>query len=499
MKKIIKFRPYIILLLILIGGAFLRLWGMAHGNFAFTYDVGRDLLAVQKMIEQQKFSLLGPTTGVEGVFYGPWWYLFLAIPFFLTGGNPYVIVSIIAVLGVSVVFMGFLLGREFGGQTLGLLLALFIAFTPPFISFSTQIWSPDLLPPFMIFTLVVSYLLFKGTIKNKFWWLFLGLSATLTFEMEASFGFFFLTATTLMVLIFPFPRKKTINTFFFFWGIILIEGFRMVFELKHNFLQTKSLIKVFQTTTSGEEESFLIKINDTLLLFWQKWIETLGGGNFLISLITLFFTFGIIFFFWKKTAKENRFLAKFLLLIFSLTFAGFIFYPRALWLHYFIGLPLIYLFLFFLALSSFLARSKSLKRRFLICLIFSLAFYASNPTEIYQSIKAPLFKGDAAVFRNQLKVVDAVYNDAGGKRFNYVAYTPPIHPYTWQYLFSWYGRNKYSYLPSQEKANFFYLIIEPDFEHPERLEDWLKLRAGDGKFIKTEVIAGGITLEKRTH
>src|SRR3989304_9915370 len=54
----------------------------------FYFDQGRDAKVIWDFWHQGKFFLIGPTTGIEGVFRGPWYYWFIA-PFYLLGkGNP---------------------------------------------------------------------------------------------------------------------------------------------------------------------------------------------------------------------------------------------------------------------------------------------------------------------------------------------------------------------------------------------------------------------------
>ena len=77
-----------ILILVIAVGAFLRLQGVFTNSFAFTYDVGRDMLALWNIAIVHKIPLIGPIIGgnsasdLPGIFYGPWWYYFLT-PFFI--------------------------------------------------------------------------------------------------------------------------------------------------------------------------------------------------------------------------------------------------------------------------------------------------------------------------------------------------------------------------------------------------------------------------------
>lgn len=492
-----KFQVYLLLFLIVAAGAFLRFWGTIHGSFAFTYDVGRDLLAVEKMVETKRFSLLGPTMGVEGLFYGPWWYLFLAVPFILSGGNPFFITASIGIFGTVMILIAYYFGREIGGVFWGLLLALIVAFSSPLVNFSTQIWNPNLLPPLMLLSLMIYYLLLKGKIKNVFWWLSLGLISSLTFEMEASFGFFF-TLTMFFALFWrTIKNKKWVSLNFYLLGILLVELPRIIFETRHNFLQTKALLQVFQLGNStGGDISFLKKVGENINLFWLNWSITLGAQNTWFSILSLVTILMILLIYGRNIKNAQMSLLKILLLILGLTLLGFSLYPRSLWLHYFVGLPLIYLLIFVLAARIFWEKFKHGKK--VVALVFIIfVFSNARPIGIYQSVREPLFKGDAAVFRNQIKILDALYQDANGVKFNYIAYTPPLHSYTWDYLFNWYGQKRYGYKPSVDKVGIYYFIIEPEFEHPQRLQDWLKLREGDGKIVKNETLAGGIILEKR--
>jgi hypothetical protein len=121
-----------------------------------------------------------------------------------------------------------------------------------------------------------------------------------------------------------------------------------------------------------------------------------------------------------------------------------------------------------------------------------------NPNAVIQNLNKPLWQGDASVYRNQVAVIDYVYKEAAGKPFKYVVYTPPLYDYTYQYLFDWYGQQKYHYVP-QVKANLAFFIIEPDTQYEWRLRDWLTQREADGRIIRSEEVKGGIIVQTRIH
>src|SRR3989338_3182569 len=78
-----------IILLILLVGILYRLALTADGNFLFNMDNARDMVDVREMVVLGKLRLIGPTSAIEGLYNGPFWYYLLAVPFILSGGDPY--------------------------------------------------------------------------------------------------------------------------------------------------------------------------------------------------------------------------------------------------------------------------------------------------------------------------------------------------------------------------------------------------------------------------
>lgn len=96
---------------------------------------------------------------------------------------------------------------------------------------------------------------------------------------------------------------------------------------------------------------------------------------------------------------------------------------------------------------------------------------------------------------SQANAVKFVLNDSDGKEFNWDAYVPPVIPYTYTYLFKYYG-GKYHKFQSSKQESTLYTIHEVDTTHPERENDWLKRQDGIGKIITT-IRFGGVGVEKR--
>jgi len=96
---------FVAVFLILSLAFFLRVYRIDQ-LLGFYYDQGRDALVIWDLIHNGKFFLIGPTTGIEGVFRGPFYY-YLITPFYWLGnGNP---VWPSVFLSLTTVFASFLL------------------------------------------------------------------------------------------------------------------------------------------------------------------------------------------------------------------------------------------------------------------------------------------------------------------------------------------------------------------------------------------------------
>ena len=497
-KSIEKLFIFFVLLIILGIGSWLRLSGIISNSFAFTYDVGRDMLAVESIVANHKIPLIGQTTGIEGIFYGPWWYYLLIPPFILFSGNPSGIAFTMAVVGIVSIVVAFIFGNKIGGKFLGITLAALTSVSPIMISLSAQIWNPNIVPLFVLLTLLVLYKIFikenKGRLKYYF---LLGILLAFNIDLEIVFGILLFIGIVLSVVITLNKKIRPVEILSFVLGLLLIFLPRAIFELRHGFLMTKSFIAFLPGGNSTEDPlTFGQIVENRILTFLDQFSASLTFGNQFLAVILILFTLFATLLFYRKAPEIMRKLIVTAVTIIVVFFAGTIVFSRALWPHYLVGLPIIYIFL---VSTSLYLLSKSLSNIILPGLIFVFLFIVNlNPAVLINSFTSPIFTGKASVYRNQLAVVDYVYREASGKDFKYVVYTPPVFDYTYRYLFKWYGPEKYKYFPNKEARTAFF-IIEPDPGYEDRPKQWLKLRENDGKIIKSETVKGGIIVQTRTH
>src|SRR3989344_2165305 len=77
-----------IFIVIFIISLLLRFLTVLNYNFPFTMDQGRDMLDIRNVVNGLNPTLIGPTTSINGVYLGPFWYYFNVIPYLVGQGDP---------------------------------------------------------------------------------------------------------------------------------------------------------------------------------------------------------------------------------------------------------------------------------------------------------------------------------------------------------------------------------------------------------------------------
>jgi len=485
---------YLLFVIILIFGFWLRVEGVITDSFAYTYDVGRDLLAVSRIVNDHDIVLIGQTTGLAGLFYGPWWYYILTIPFIASSGNPQGVAMFMVLIGLSTIFILYFLGNKLQGKYLGLILVILLSFSPYFISLSNQIWNPNISQLIVTLILILLYSIYsKGNLSLKnalFLGLLLGmlLDSELVFGLLVSFGIFL----SLIIIL----KRKILNrkVLFVMLGFLIMISPRIFFELKNNFIMTRTLSQsdggsMHSNVTFFAAHSF----QSAVVTMFGMFSDTFTRGDKIFATFLILFVIAILVWFRKNISSIEKKLILTSLVVIMTFICVLSFYNEAIYGHFFIALPVFYVLLVAIALNILAKKNKYLT--FLILGIFVVINV--NPTSLIASFGKPIWEGNAAVYRNQIAALDYIYNDAQGRKFNYIVYTPPVHDYTYQYLFQWYGFKEYGYRPEKDAQRLLYIILEPDYENSQRLVDWLVIREGDGKVINEQLVKGGIKVQTR--
>jgi 4-amino-4-deoxy-L-arabinose transferase-like glycosyltransferase len=273
----------IILISILALGAFLRLYKI-NEYLTFLGDEGRDVLIVRRMIVDHKFTLLGPTASVGGFFLGPIYYYFM-IPFlWLWNFDPTGPAVMVALFGIATIYLVFRMSKEMFGDEAGIVASSLYALSPLVISYSRSSWNPNIVP---FFSTYLMYVLWKRSIriqKLDFFWIgfFLGIG------IQLHYLFMFLYGVTFVWILFLLKRKlfSFSDIFYGIIGWILGASGFLLFEIRHGFPNTQSIISFLRT---GKDTGFSIgyffaNIADVSMRLFGRLILWLPDGGALNNL-----------------------------------------------------------------------------------------------------------------------------------------------------------------------------------------------------------------------
>ncbi len=124
--------------------AILRLPGLGS-RAGWDADQGRDMLILWRLVYDHVVPLVGPPTSIGDLHHGALYYFILAPFAWLSGVDPVVVTTAIAVGGVLAVGVTWWLARSIGGPVAGLVAGLLMAVSASAITESISIWNPNLI------------------------------------------------------------------------------------------------------------------------------------------------------------------------------------------------------------------------------------------------------------------------------------------------------------------------------------------------------------------
>jgi len=481
----------LILVLILLASLFVRTYRLKD-LLGFYYDQGRDALVIWNLWHKGKLFLIGPTTGIEGIFRGPWYYWLIA-PFYLVGsGDPVWPAAFLAITTVLAIFVLFKLAADMGGKTSAFLAIIVASFSYNLVVASRWLSNPT--PMFLISMLIVLSLF--GILQNKRWfWVSLLFLLGMAMQFGSAAEIFYFPA----VILFAFwqkdklPNRKIALIAFFALLVAFLP--QIVFDTIHNGILSQSIKRFL-----FEEKSFKIFFREILRsrieFYYQVFFSKLFPGS--RNLWGLFLLFLILSFLAnsRNFLKDKKFVTVFILFVSPLV--GMIFFQGNygnVYDYYFTGYYLVFILIFSVLLAKF-----PIKIFKIILLSVFLYLFLKDNLPVLRDYLASSVEGPTNItLGNELQAVDWVFRDAG-ERFNVDVYVPPVIPFAYDYLFLWQATNNCGEslcgMELSRRVPLLYTLYEVDPPHPERLDSWLKRQEEIGRVEKT-VHFGGITVDKR--
>ncbi|MBI4973509.1 glycosyltransferase family 39 protein [Candidatus Roizmanbacteria bacterium] len=302
--------------LIILCAVFMRMWRL--GDFAmFLADQGRDAIIIKRIVMLEHFPLIGPPSSIGQVYLGPFFYYLVAPFLFLFALNPAGLAFGVSFLSIVGIVLGYYIVRKVLKEKVALVFLVLCTFSYQLIWAARFSWNPNLLPVFAFFTL---YFFYKALETKKIVYSFLyGAFFALSFQLHHLAAF--LGAPIVLTFIYQFITEKKkipllLSPFIAVASFLLISSPLIIFDLKHDFLNTKNLISLFTQQNVVAGGSPLARLLETNHAFWSTILQRSYSQMFSTALGVMFFA--ALIFLWMR--KKDLFV-----LIHTINFFSFIY------------------------------------------------------------------------------------------------------------------------------------------------------------------------------
>lgn len=405
---------------------------------AFGFDHGKDSLAVLHMILLRSPKLIGPWTSIPGLYFGPGWYYLLAPAYFLTGLNPVSAVYVMILLLLIQVFLAY--------KFFGKIYAIIITSAPFWLIISTSAWNPFPMPLLTLVILIVLDLVKKDKRLSLKRTAVLGIASSLGFHFSTAYAIFYPVAI-LGILFFLKPKVSIKTVLSGIAGFIMPFIPQILFELRHDFIQTKGVVnflfnkEAIQTGSLNFFSVFKATVGELSLGF----IPELKGFE---SPLTKGLILSILFFiaissFWTTIKKQSlkQSIYYFLLIIFFILIpcVGFSFLHFNVWYTYAM-LPVIVLIVVKIINSS----PTFLKIIYCLLLLLTPVFALFN----YYEIQKDTYLSSRAFLPVKQQALSIIRQKSNSEPFASFHFVPDIYDFSYQYLYFMQAHQGYT-LPSE--------------------------------------------------
>lgn len=418
--------------IVLISG-WLRFEQTKNGNFPFTYDQARDMLDIRALGEFKDLMVMGPTTSINGLRLGPFYYYLMLPAYWMGGGNPQTLVNwniiLFLISGISI----FLFFRKRDIKT-GFLVSTIFLFAPRLFDTTRYFWNANSAVYLSVFYFLSLYFFIEKSDKKSVFWL--GLTAAILTQFEAAFGIVCLGFSALIIIL-----NKKINYWkVFLAGVIPLFLPQILLELKNKFQMSKLLLGIFNNSNQVLENK--LSFAESVSSHFKSILNVFEGQFSLplyVGLILVILAFVVSFFF-KKYKKVNIYF--FGLLFFSFVFYTiFYHYPLKDWYIEILRVWMVFVISFFL--SNLLNANKVI---YLMLVLFLFRSFVLTIID-QEQYRKDVLSDDPKNLNNLEKNIEWIYGKTEGKGFRAYNYVPEIYDYSQQYLYWWKAKNTYKYLP----------------------------------------------------
>ncbi len=419
-------------------GFFLRIYKF-YDFVTYLGDQGRDAIVLKRILTLEHFPAIGAPTSVGQVYLGPFYYYFIAPWLWLSNFNPVGPAVGVAFFSSLYVLINYLLIKDLFGRKTALISSALIAFSAVLIELSRFSWNPNLLP---LFTLLLVYSTIKAVqTHRKIFYLLAGAFLSLTIQLH--YLALFLAMPVAVIFLWDLlENKKEIGlgikkVLMSFGSFLFFSSPLLVFDLRHDFLNSKNFIKLFQESSPGTSSNKLEGLFQTFFTLNQHVFQT-PLEALLLGILLVIFT--ALFFLQIKTNRKLSYVS----LFFLLSLFGLSLYSGPKHPHYYGTVYPLY----FILISYLLANLLKTKIFIPIFLLFVAAYVFFNS----QSYHYFYDQGSDQITKAQV-IARAIKDSVTKEKFVVTALPNQYSDSTYRYFLEVWGKRaleKDSIEPSQE-------------------------------------------------
>ncbi|OGM60094.1 hypothetical protein A3A75_01675 [Candidatus Woesebacteria bacterium RIFCSPLOWO2_01_FULL_39_10] len=511
-EKEIKQNPlvYLILAAVLTLALYVRVY-RTQDLLRFYFDQGRDALVIWQLWHEGKPFLIGPVTGLAGLFLGPFYYYLIAPFYLIDGGSPVYPAIFLAFLATAGIAVTYYIGWQMQSRITGLIAAIIASFSYYMVLAGRWLANPT--PIFLtsaLLLLAMWRLVNKKENRKKMAsgseslrlgeWLTVALMVGISLHFEAASAVFYIPMVVVFYIYLYLTNKKALPN----RSVILTSGLiffatllpQVVFNLRHENILFNNFKKVIFEEQSYGSPFTSYNWDKKRQFFWDVFTSKVFPSSAVNKGLYYFASLAGLILAFRKIPKAISLLVIFI----GIPMIGYFFFQGNygnIYDYYMTGyyLPMILLFSLGLGLLW-----KNLIGR-IIVITFLIVFLRMNWPLVGNLIAAGVDGPTHITLGNQLQAVNWVFEDASAlKEFNVDVYVPPVIPHAYDYLFLWQaskrcGRNLCGMVKEPQKE-IVYVLYEVDPPHPERLENWIARYRGNTQ-VEREERFGGITIQRR--
>lgn len=418
-----------IIVLICIATA-IRILPIFNNSISFHYDMARDAYEARSIWDSGDFKIIGPPTSTPGLFHGPLYYYLLSPLYGLGDGNPRTVSLFLSFLNSLTIIPLFILAEKiFKNKNTAFLAGLLLAFSFEATQYGPWLSNPS---PAML-TMGLFFLGLWIWHKGKSAGLY---AATLAAALSAQFQFFLIYLFAVIVIFKFLFKVKVSRKEVLVSALIGLLGLSTFIIALIKFKSLESILGGFLGISVNSQIDFRVKFTDLLINYVNRFSDLFINNFFPVNV----FLGGILGFLILYIVRKEKFilfllLSNFLIFIFGGHTSNYVN----------IGLVIPAILGVIVLIKKIHGLSKTLATCFIVLILIANIYTIFKNFSVGQ---IALVIPKDMILRNQLKLIDKTYQVAGGKAFSINTLTLPLWTNTtWAYLYSWYGKSKYGYVP----------------------------------------------------